>query len=179
MHTIMQNWMNIIPPVCRKKMYWEIIPAGRPSNQYLFRALGINYWNAIWRGIWNRNWPLTFPYNNKVNFKEVLAYDALTIDHSLVRNTWDFATRHLSKTVIKPFSCPPSWWMVKPATLKTLVARAKMMGILLFGAGGAIWNLLVLHRWSCKNLSPKRDTRVSKYIHKWFRTCRLHLTGCL
>src|SRR4051812_27915333 len=28
----------------------------------------------------------TFPYNNKVNIKEVMAYDALTIDNGLVRN---------------------------------------------------------------------------------------------
>lgn len=154
----------------------EYNPAGVSEENVLrnytgWKAFQSNIYSGLWGSLIGMQYGVvseagtdlwTFPYNNKVNFKELLAYDALTVDQGLVRNTWDFAWGSI-KDCNKTIQLSTQLVDGKASDIKTLVAEAKMMrgyyySVLVSQFGSLP---LVLTDDPVKNLSPKRDS-VSK-----------------
>jgi hypothetical protein len=106
----------------------------------------------------------TFPYNNKANFKEVMAYDALTVDNGLVRNVWDFAWGPI-KDCNKTIQLSTQLVDGNANDIKTLVAEAQMLrgyyySVLVAQFGSVP---LILTDDPVKSLSPKRDSVAKIY----------------
>lgn len=166
--------ISICTPSCKKLD--EYNPAGLSEENVLrnyagWKAFQSNIYSGFWGSLIGMPYGIvseagtdlwTFPYNNKVNFKEVLAYDALTIDFNLVRNTWDFAWGSI-KDCNKTIQLSTQLVDGKPSDIKALVAEAKLMrgyyySVLVTQFGKLP---LILTDDPVKNLSPTRDS-VSK-----------------
>ncbi len=101
----------------------------------------------------------TFPYNNKVNLKEVLAYDGLTIDYGHVGNVWNFAWGPI-KDCNKTIDLSTKLVDGNANDIKILVAEAQLLrayyySVLVTQFGNVP---LILTDDPTKNLSPKRST---------------------
>ena len=101
----------------------------------------------------------TFPYNNKVNFREVIAYDGLTIDNNLVRNVWDFAWGPI-KDCNKTIQLSSELVDGKADDIKILVAEAQLLRAYYYSVLVAHFGSvpLILTDDPVKSLSPKRDS---------------------
>jgi starch-binding outer membrane protein, SusD/RagB family len=101
----------------------------------------------------------TFPYNNAVNLKDVMAYNGLTIDNGLVTNVWNFAWGPI-KDCNKTIQLSTQLVDGKASDIKTLVAEAQMLrgyyySVLVAQFGSVP---LILTDDPVKSLSPKRST---------------------
>ena len=101
----------------------------------------------------------TFPYNNGTNLKEVMAYNALTIDNNLVTNVWNFAWGPI-KDCNRTIQLSTQLVDGNPNDIKTLVAEAQLLrgyyySVLVAQFGNVP---LILTDDPVKSLSPKRST---------------------
>lgn len=171
---ILSVLVAICIPSCKKLD--EYNPAALSEENVLrnysgWKAFQSNIYSGLWGSLIGMPYGVvseagtdlwTFPYNNKVNFREMLAYDALTIDYGLVRNTWDFAWGSI-KDCNKTIQLSAQLVDGKASDIKTLVAEAKMMRAYYYSVLVAQFGSLplVLTDDPVKNLSPQRDS-VSK-----------------
>lgn len=166
--------ITLFAPSCKKLD--EYNPAGLTEENVLknysgWKAFQSNIYSGLWGSLIGMPYGVvsetgtdlwTFPYNNKVNFKELIAYDALTIDQGLVRNTWDFAWGPI-KDCNKTIQLSTQLVDGKASDIKTLVAEAKMLRAYYYSVLVAQFGSipLILNYDATPNLNPKRDS-VSK-----------------
>ncbi len=102
----------------------------------------------------------TFPYNNKVNFKEVIAYDGLTIDNGLTRSVWDFAWAPI-KDCNKAIQLSTQLVDGNANDIKTLVAEAQLLRAYYYSVLVAQFGnvpLILTVEEPAKILTPQRST---------------------
>lgn len=133
-----------------------------------WKAYQSNIYSGVWGSLIGLSYGIvsevgtdlwTFPYQNKVNLKELIAYDGLTIDYGHVGNVWNFAWGPI-KDCNKTIDLSTKLVDGNANDIKILVAEAQLLrgyyySVLVAQFGNVP---LILTDDPVKSLSPKRST---------------------
>lgn len=157
---------------CKKKLD-EYNPTSLSEDDVLknyagWKAYQSNSYTGLWGSLIGMQYGVvsevgtdlwTFPYNNHNQFKQVIAYEELTTDYNLVRNTWDFAWGSI-KDCNKTIELSTKLVDGKADDIKILVAEAQLLRAYYYSVIVTHWGSvpLITVNDPVPNLSPKRNS---------------------